>query len=43
MQDTAFDAELEARLLRYTAVDTQSDEASTPSPSTARQLDLHAC
>ncbi len=37
---TEFDAELEARLLRYTAVDTQSDETSGTSPSTAIQLDL---
>jgi len=35
-----FDRELEERLLRYTAIDTQSDEASPTSPSTARQFDL---
>lgn len=35
-----FDAELEARLIRYCAVDSQSDEASATSPSTAIQLDL---
>ena len=33
-------AELEARLVRYAAVDTQSDEASKTSPSTECQLDL---
>ncbi|MBP7000035.1 peptidase T [Amaricoccus sp.] len=37
---TEFDEELEARLLRYAAVDTQSDEASASEPSTAIQLDL---
>ncbi|MEZ5733942.1 MAG: peptidase T [Paracoccaceae bacterium] len=37
---TAFDAELESRLVRYAAVDTQSDDDSTSSPSTAIQLDL---
>ncbi len=36
----AFDAELEERLVRYVSVDTQSDEDSTTTPSTARQLDL---
>jgi len=35
-----FDSELEARLVRYTAVDTQSDDEATTSPSTAIQLDL---
>jgi len=40
VQKTAFDAELEDRLVRYVRVDTQSDEASTATPSTARQLDL---
>ncbi len=35
-----FDRELEERLLRYAAIDTQSDETSPTSPSTARQLDL---
>jgi tripeptide aminopeptidase len=34
------DAELEDRLVRYCAVDTQSDEAGTSQPSTAIQLDL---
>lgn len=37
---TAFDSELESRLIRYTAVDTQSDERSDSQPSTAIQLDL---
>lgn len=35
-----FDRELEERLVRYCAIDTQSDEASATSPSTARQFDL---
>jgi len=35
-----FDAELEARLVRYAAVDTQSDERSASAPSTAIQLNL---
>ena len=39
-QKTTFDAELEERLVRYVRVDTQSDEASTTTPSTARQFDL---
>jgi tripeptide aminopeptidase len=37
---TEFDRELEERLVRYAAVDTQSDENSTASPSTAIQLNL---
>ncbi len=37
---TEFDRELEERLVRYAAVDTQSDENSTTSPSTAIQLNL---
>jgi tripeptide aminopeptidase len=37
---TEFDAELESRLVRYAAVDTQSSDDSTTSPSTAIQLDL---
>lgn len=37
---TEFDAELEARLVRYAAVDTQSDEHSVSAPSTAIQLNL---
>ena len=39
-QKTTFDAELEERLVRYVRVDTQSDEASTTTPSTERQFDL---
>ena len=35
-----FDAELEQRLVRYAAVDSQSDGASPTSPSTERQLDM---
>jgi len=37
---SAFDTELETRLLRYAAIDSQSDERGTASPSTAIQLDL---
>jgi tripeptide aminopeptidase len=37
---TEFDAELEARLLRYAALDTQSEETSKTAPSTAIQLEL---
>lgn len=37
---TDFDAELEGRLVRYAAIDTQSDEDAATSPSTAIQLDL---
>lgn len=37
---TPFDDELATRLMRYAAVDTQSDESSSQQPSTARQLDL---
>ena len=37
---TEFDSELEDRLVRYAAIDTQSDETSSTSPSTAIQLDL---
>ena len=40
MRSNAFDAELEERLVRYVRVDTQSDEGSTTTPSTARQFDL---
>lgn len=36
--DAQFDAELEARLLRYTAVDSQSDEDSPTAPSTPIQF-----
>ncbi|APE42891.1 peptidase T [Sulfitobacter alexandrii] len=35
-----FDEELEGRLVRYAAIDTQSDAASPDQPSTAIQLDL---
>lgn len=35
-----FDHEVEERLLRYARIDTESDEKSTTSPSTARQYDL---
>ena len=35
-----FQGELEERLVRYARIDTQSDEASTTSPSTRKQLDL---
>lgn len=35
-----FAAELEERLIRYVAIDTQSDEKSTTSPSTQCQFDL---
>jgi tripeptide aminopeptidase len=37
---TDFDRELEERLLRYTAIDSQSDEESPSQPSTAIQLDM---
>jgi tripeptide aminopeptidase len=37
---TDFTQELEERLIRYAVIDTQSDETSATSPSTARQLDL---
>ena len=36
----SFDQELEDRLTRYIAIDSQSDEASISSPSTAIQLDI---
>ena len=35
-----FDAELESRLVRYAAIDSQSDAASATGPSTARQWDI---
>ncbi len=35
-----FDRELEDRLVRYAAIDSQSDAASETAPSTARQLDI---
>ena len=37
---SAFDGELEERLVRYARIDTQSDDKSTTSPSTKRQFDL---
>ncbi len=37
---TPFDTELQERLMRYAAIDTQSDEDSPSQPSTPRQLDL---
>lgn len=37
---TPHDAELQERLMRYAAIDTQSDETSHSQPSTACQLDL---
>jgi len=37
---TPFDQELEQRLTRYAAIDSQSDEDSPSSPSTAIQLDI---
>jgi tripeptide aminopeptidase len=35
-----FDRELEERLIRYARIDTESDEASSTTPSTERQFDL---
>jgi len=37
---TAFDAALQERLMRYAAIDSQSDETSDTRPSTAIQLDM---
>jgi tripeptide aminopeptidase len=37
---SSFHAELEERLVRYARIDTQSDEASTTSPSASKQFDL---
>lgn len=37
---TEFDRELEERIVRYAAIDTQSDEDSPSAPSTAIQLEL---
>jgi len=37
---TQFDRELEERLVRYAAIDTQADEKSSTTPSTAEQYDL---
>jgi tripeptide aminopeptidase len=36
----SFDTELEDRLVRYTSIDSQSDEASASCPSTERQYDM---
>ena len=38
--NTSLTAELEDRLVRYCEIDTQSDESSPTSPSTAKQFDL---
>lgn len=40
MINSPFDDELEARLVRYTQIDTQSEETSPTSPSTAKQYDM---
>jgi tripeptide aminopeptidase len=40
MPNTQFDRELEGRLVRYAQIDTQADEKSTTTPSTAKQFDL---
>ena len=40
MSRTQFDQELEERLIRYCQIDTQADEKSPTSPSTAIQLNL---
>jgi len=40
VQQRGFTRELEERLLRYVRIDTQSDDSSATSPSTARQYDL---
>lgn len=40
MNDLDLDLELEERLVRYTSIDTQSDENSLSKPSTMVQLDL---
>lgn len=37
---TAYDTELQDRLMRYAAIDSQSDEKSPTQPSTACQLDM---
>ena len=37
---TTFDTELQTRLMRYAAIDSQSDESSTSQPSTVCQLDM---
>ena len=40
MTPTAFHSELESRLIRYAAIDSQSDEHAATIPSTAIQLNL---
>ena len=40
MKRSEFDREVEERFLRYARIDTESDEKSTTTPSTARQYDL---
>ncbi|MGC1503000.1 MAG: peptidase T [Sulfitobacter sp.] len=40
MKRSEFDSELEARLVRYAAIDSQSDESSARQPSTDIQLDM---
>jgi len=40
MMQTQFDRELQDRLVRYAAIDSQSDENSPSSPSTAIQFDM---
>ena len=37
---TPYDSELQDRLIRYAAIDTQSDQDSPSQPSTGCQLDL---
>ena len=37
---TPFDQELQDRLVRYAAIDSQSDETSATTPSTATQFDM---
>ena len=37
---TEYDRELEERLVRYCAIDSQSDEDSKTAPSTARLFDM---
>ena len=38
--ENGFKDELTERLMRYTAIDSQSDELSKKSPSTDQQLDM---
>ena len=39
-RSNTFDTELEQRLVRYASIDTQSDEASTSTPTTECQFDM---